>query len=58
MRDEAEDYGQKLRAAGVPVQVSRYEGMVHGFVSMADMLDKGKQGIAEAVAALKKAFAR
>jgi len=57
LRDEAEDYGQKLRAAGVPVQVSRYEGMVHGFVSMADMLDKGKQGAAEAAAALKKAFA-
>jgi len=58
LRDEAEDYGQKLRAAGVPVQVSRYEGMVHGFVSMADMLDKGKQGAAEAAAALKQAFAR
>ena len=58
LRDEGEDYGQKLRDAGVPVQVSRYEGMVHGFVSMADMLDKGKQGIAESAAALKKAFAR
>jgi acetyl esterase len=57
LRDEAEDYGQKLREAGVPVQVSRYEGMVHGFVSMADMLDKGKQGVAEASAALKRAFA-
>jgi acetyl esterase len=58
LRDEAEDYGQKLRAAGVAVQVSRYEGMVHGFVSMGDMLDKGKQGAAEAAAALKKAFGR
>jgi acetyl esterase len=58
LRDEAEDYGQKLRDAGVPVQVSRYEGMVHGFISMNDMLDKGKDGIAEAAAALKKAFAR
>ncbi len=56
LRDEAEDYGNKLREAGVPVQVSRYEGMVHGFVSMADMIDKGKLGIAEASTALKKAF--
>jgi acetyl esterase len=56
LRDEAEDYGEKLRAAGIPVQVSRYEGMVHGFVSMNDMVDKGKDGIAEAAAALKKAF--
>ena len=58
LRDEAEDYGRKLREAGVPVQVSRYEGMVHGFVSMNDMLDKGKQGVAEAATALKKAFAK
>ena len=56
LRDEAEEYGKKLREAGVPVQISRYEGMVHGFVSMADMLDKGKQGVAEATAALKRAF--
>ena len=58
LRDEAEDYGKKLREAGVPVQVSRYEGMVHGFASMGDMLDKGKQGVAEAAAALKSAFAK
>jgi acetyl esterase len=58
LRDEAEDYGQKLREAGVPVQVSRYEGMVHGFISMGDIIDKGKQGVAEAAAALKKAFAQ
>ena len=56
LRDEAEDYGRKLREAGVPVQVSRYEGMVHGFISMNDMIDKGKDGIVEASAALKKAF--
>ncbi len=58
LRDEGEDYGRKLREAGVPVQVSRYEGMVHGFVSMNDMIDKGKQGIAEAAAALEKALAK
>ena len=58
LRDEAEDYGRKLREAGVPVQVSRYEGMVHGFISMNEMLDKGKAGIAEATAALKKAFSK
>jgi acetyl esterase len=58
LRDEAEDYGRKLREAGVPVQVSRYEGMVHGFISMNEMIDKGKDGIAEAAAALKKAFSK
>jgi acetyl esterase/lipase len=28
-RDEGEDYGRALRAAGVPTQVKRLEGLVH-----------------------------
>ncbi len=58
LRDEGEDYGRKLREAGVPVQVSRYEGMVHGFAGMGEVIDKGKQAVAEAAAALKKAFTK
>ncbi len=58
LRDEGETYGEKLRAAGVPVTISRYEGMIHGFVSMYDALDKGKQAIEESAAALRKAFSR
>ncbi|KNX39296.1 alpha/beta hydrolase [Luteipulveratus halotolerans] len=33
LRDEAEHYGELLRAAGNDVQVSRYAGMPHGFMS-------------------------
>jgi acetyl esterase len=58
LRDEGEAYGEKLRAAGVPVTVSRYEGMIHGFVSMFDVLDKGKLALEESAAALKKALAK
>ncbi|MEU3226257.1 alpha/beta hydrolase [Streptomyces sp. NPDC006976] len=32
LRDEGELYGRRLRSAGVPAVVSRYEGAGHGFV--------------------------
>jgi acetyl esterase len=58
LRDEGEAYGEKLRAAGVPVTVTRYPGMIHGFFTMATMLDQGKKAVSDAAQVLKKAFAR
>ena len=57
LRDEGEAYGQRLQAAGVNSTNSRYDGMIHGFFGMSAVLDKGKQAISEASAALKQAFA-
>ena len=57
LRDEGEAYGQRLQKAGVPAKVSRYNGMIHGFMSMGPIFDQGKQGVAESAAALKAAFA-
>lgn len=54
--DEGEAYGQRLQAAGVATTCTRYDGMIHGFFGMAAALDKGKQAIAEACEALRKAF--
>jgi len=34
LRDEGEAYGDKLRAAGVPVTAVRYAGMIHDFVML------------------------
>ena len=56
LRDEGEAYGESLRKAGVVVKISRYEGVCHGFVSMAAALDAGKKAVAEIASELKKAI--
>jgi acetyl esterase len=52
LRDEGETYATRLREAGVPVTLSRYEGQIHGFVQMTAVLDGGRRAVAEATAAL------
>ncbi len=56
LRDEAEQYAERLRAAGVPVTLTRYPGMVHGFFSMSGTLDAGRDAIARAAAYLSEAL--
>ncbi len=56
LRDEGEQYAARLTAAGVPVTVSRYSGMIHGFLSMAEILDQGKVALAQSCQALRTAF--
>ncbi|MCP3735892.1 alpha/beta hydrolase [Sphingomonas sp. RP10(2022)] len=44
------------RAAGVEVEMTRYPGMVHGFVSWVGFLPGAQAAIADASAFLKRAF--
>jgi len=58
LRDEGEAYATRLQEAGVPVVQTRYDGMIHGFVSMAPLLDKGTTTLDQAAACLRDAFAK
>jgi acetyl esterase len=57
LRDEGEAYAHRLEAAGVPTTCTRYPGMIHGFFGMSAAVDKGKDAVAQASAALTAAFA-
>lgn len=56
MRDDAEAYARRLQEAGVPVVLHRYESTVHAFLSMAGVLDAGREAIEECATALRDAF--
>lgn len=43
--DEGEAYADKLRAAGVPVQSRRFDGQMHGFFTMVNVLPGAAAGL-------------
>jgi acetyl esterase len=56
MRDMAESYAHRLKDAGVPVTLSRYDGTTHVFVSMAGRVEVARRALAEAAAAVRAAL--
>jgi acetyl esterase len=56
LRDEGEQYAERLRAAGVPVELARYDGMTHGFFTMTGTLEAAREATARVAEYLRKAL--
>lgn len=54
--DEGVLYADKLRAAGVPVDLEIYRGVVHEFIKMGRAIPEARQAHADAARALRIAF--
>jgi acetyl esterase len=57
LRDEGEAYAARLREAGVPTTVSRYDGVIHGFFSLRGLVGRSDAAQEEACAWLRGIFA-
>ena len=57
LRDEGEIYAKKLRTAGVPTALSRYDGVNHGFMFWVGIVDKADAAMNEACEWLRDLFA-
>ncbi|MDP1965528.1 MAG: alpha/beta hydrolase [Reyranella sp.] len=58
LRDEAELYGNRLQAAGVPTKITRWPGMNHGFLFWVGLVGGADSAMAEACSWARQAFGK
>ncbi|MEU0568266.1 alpha/beta hydrolase [Nonomuraea sp. NPDC005983] len=56
LRDEAEAYGRRLAGAGVPAEVLRFDGAVHGFFGLPGLFDQAIEAREHVAARLRQAW--
>ncbi|MBL8969490.1 MAG: alpha/beta hydrolase [Myxococcales bacterium] len=58
LRDEAHEYADRLRAAGVPVELAQNPSLVHGFIGLVDAIPAAAAALDHAALALHRALHR
>jgi acetyl esterase len=56
LRDEGAAYAKRLQSEGVAVTYHCYDGMIHGFIGMTNLLEAGRTAVAEVCAAHRAVF--
>ncbi len=57
LRDEGEEFARALMKAGVAVETKRFDGQIHGFLTMGRIIKDSQVAIADIATELRKAFA-